>query len=169
MMRKATEPACCVRASRSVNWKQLWNTTTQSFYPATAFSIKCLENSSNNSDGESYLTLGRAQKHTNTGPARFSTRHYLSKKLDQSVVHASVSSRDQQFTVGRILINELDLALKWSDMARKRVKSGLVAHSSSLPTADLDHFDVRRIGRFFLLTTSQGFENASHCLHPHSL
>ncbi|HAT87297.1 MAG TPA: hypothetical protein DCS30_15895, partial [Rhizobiales bacterium] len=56
--------------------------------------------------------------------------------------------------LGRILINELYLASKWSDMARKRVKDGLVAHSSSLPTSELDHFDVQRIGRFFLLTTS---------------
>jgi hypothetical protein len=66
-------------------------------------------------------------------------------------------------------MNELDLASKWSDMARKRGKDGLVAHSSSLTTPDLDHFNVRRIGRFFPITTSQGFENATHCLDPHSL
>jgi hypothetical protein len=51
-------------------------------------------------------------------------------------------------------------------MARKRVKDGLVAHSNSLPTADLDHFVVRRIGRFFPLTAKKGFENDPHCLHP---
>jgi hypothetical protein len=71
--------------------------------------------------------------------------------------------------LGRRLINELYLASKWSDMARKRVKDGLDAHSSSLPTPDLDHFVVQRIGRFFPITTSQGFENATHCLHPYSL
>jgi hypothetical protein len=61
------------------------------------------------------------------------------------------------------------LASKWPDMARKRVKYGLGAHSNSLTQTDLGHLDVRRIGHFFLLTTLKELENEAHCLRSFAL